>query len=125
MGQELFLKNKINRQIKQNGSVYIFKQFGVDEYGQRLDEVQNEITVEGLFHETVNHIKLTESDAARVIDVPKSYILCLFEQGKEIEMDNIVVINEKEYRVIGKTNVGNYNIAFDISLELIVDGDKA
>ena len=125
MGQELFLKNKINRQIKQNGSTYNFNHFGVDEYGQRSDEVQETFIVKGIFHETVNHVSITEADGARVVDVPKTYILCLFEDGEPINIDDRVEINEKVYRVTGKTNVGNYNIAFDISLELIVDGDKA
>lgn len=125
MGQELFLKNKINRQIKLNGSTYKFDHFGTDEYGQRSDEVQETFIVNGIFHEIVKYVSITEADGARVVDVPKSYILCLFEDGEPINIDDQVEINEKVYRVTGKTNVGNYNIAFDISLELIVDGDKA
>lgn len=124
MGQELFLRNKINRQIKQNGSEYTFKRFGKDEYGQLIDEVEASFTFPGLFHETINHIQdtLTESDGARIIDIPKSYILCLFEDGDQIKIDDFTVINEKIYKVVNKINVGNYNIAFDISMEMVLDG---
>lgn len=126
MGQELFLKNKINRQIKQNGSSYTFKRFGVDEYGQLSDEVQEIFSFEGIFHETVHHVQntLAESDDARIIDVPSSYILCLFEDGNRIRIDDFVEINERTYKVVNKVNVGNYNVAIDISLEMVADGSK-
>ena len=123
MRQELFLKNKINRQIKQNGSVYEFKRFGFDEYGQLSDEIQETFMINGLFHETIHHIQngLAETDGARVIDVPKSYILCLFDEGDKLGIDDIVEINGKKYRVINKINVGNYNVAYDIFLEMIIN----
>ena len=126
MRQELFLKNKINRQIKQNGSVYNFKRFGTDEYGQLTDELENEFVVPGLFHETVNHIRsvLTEDDSARIIDVPSPYVLCLFEDGDAITLDDIIEINKKIYKVINKINVGNFNIAFDICLRMVADGSE-
>lgn len=126
MGQESFLRNKISRQIKQNGSVYTFKRFGIDEYSQISDEVQETFTFHGLFHETIHHVQnaLAESEGARVIDVPSSYILCLFEDGDRIRIDDIVEINERTYKVINKVNVGNYNVAYDIYLEMIVDGIK-
>lgn len=127
MGQELFLKNKINRQIKQNGSSYIFKRYGTDEYGQKTDEIVNTFSISGLFHEVISHVhmQLAESDSARVVDVPSSYILCLFEDGDPITLDDFVEINEKIYKVINKVNVGNYNIAYDISLRMEVDGYEA
>ena len=124
MRQESFLRNKINRQIKQNGSEYIFKRFGKDEYGQLNDEVECSFTVHGLFHETINHVQntLSELEGARIVDVPKSYILCLFEDGDQIRLDDFVEINNKIYKTINKVNVGNYNIAYDVSLEMIADG---
>lgn len=124
MNQEKFLKNKINRQINQNGSFYTFNRFGVDEYEQKTDEVEETFEVHGLFHETVKHVAITESDAARIVDVPKSYILCLFDDGDLIKVDDFVEINNNLYRVTGKINVGNFNVAYDISLEMEVDGSK-
>lgn len=127
MRQELFLKNKISRQIKQNGSSYIFKRFDTDEYGQKLDEIINEFHFDGLFHETVHHIQnaLAESDGARIVDIPASYILCLFEDGEPIKIDDFVEINEKIYKVVNKVNVGNFNIAYDISLRMEANGIEA
>lgn len=127
MRQETFLRNKINRQIKQNGSAYVFKRLGIDEYGQRTDEVENTFDVKGIFHEVINHLQkdqLAESDGARIVDIPSSYILCLFEDGDPIRIDDFVEINEKIYKVVNKINVGNYNVAYDISLGMIANGDK-
>lgn len=124
MIQSKFLRNKIDRQIKYNGSLYTFRRFGVDEYGQLTDEVVATIIFDGLFHETVNHVSLAESDGARVFDVPKSYILCLYEYGKDVKIDDRVEVDEKEYRVTGKTDVNNFKVAFDISLELVKDANN-
>lgn len=124
MIQSKFLRNKIDRQIKYNGSLFTFVRYGVDDYGQFTDEVIARFIFDGLFHETVKHVSLAESDEARIFDVPKSYILCLYEYGKEIKIDDHVVINEKEYRVTGKTDVNNFQVAFDISLEMVKDGEQ-
>ena len=125
MRQELFLKNKISRQIKQNGSSYTFNRFGVDEYGQKTDEVIETFSFKGLFHETISHIsvQLTEAESARVVEVPSSYILCLFEDGDKISLDDFVEINGNIYKVVNKINVGGFNIAYDISLRVEVNGD--
>ena len=124
MIQSKFLRNKIDRQIKYNGSLFTFVRYGVDDYGQLTDEVIARFIFDGLFHETVKYVSLAESDKARVFNVPKSYILCLYEYGKEIKIDDHVTINEKEYRVTGKTDVNNFQVAFDISLEMVKDGEQ-
>lgn len=122
MIQNKFLKNKVDHQIKYNGDEYTFKRFGVDEYNQQSEEVTDTFTFKGIFHETVKHVSLAESDGARIFNVPASYILCLYEDGEPIKIDDQVEINEKVYRVTGKTDVNNFKVAFDISLELVKDG---
>lgn len=123
MIQNKFLKEKIDRQIKYNGSTFTFNRYGVDEYEQRSDEITETFTFDGLFHETVNHVSLAESDGARVFNVPNSYILCLYEDGEPIKIDDQVEIDKKVYRVTGKTDVNNFQIAYDISLEMVKDGN--
>lgn len=122
MIQSKFLRNKIDHQINYNGDEYTFKRFGVDEYNQQSEEVTDTFTFKGIFHETVNHVSLAESDGARIFNVPASYILCLYEDGEPIKIDDQIEINEKVYRVTGKTDVNNFRVAFDISLELVKDG---
>lgn len=122
MIQNKFLKNKVDHQIKYNGDEYTFKRFGVDEYNQQSEEVTDTFTFKGIFHETVKHVSLAESDGARIFNVPASYILCLYEDGEPIKIDDQVEINEKVYRVTGKTDANNFKVAFDISLELVKDG---
>lgn len=122
MIQNKFLKNKVDHQIKYNGDEYTFRRFGVDEYGQQSEEVTDTFTFKGIFHETVKYVSLAESDGARIFNVPASYILCLYEDGEPIKIDDQIEINEKVYRVTGKTDVNNFKVAFDISLELVKDG---
>ena len=124
MIQSKFLRNKIDRQIRYNGSTYTFNRYGIDEYNQKTDEIVATIIFDGLFHEKVNHVSLAESDGARIFNVPNSFILCLYEYGKDIEIDDCVEVNDKMYRVTGKTDVNNFQVAFDISLEMVRDGNR-
>lgn len=120
MIQSTFLRNKILRQIKYNGSIFEFKKYALDSYGQKTDTVGETIVIEGIFHETISQVKaLSETEGARVVSVPNSYILCLYEDANDIFLDDEVEINDEVYKVLNKVNVGNLNVAYDISLELI------
>lgn len=114
-----FLKNKIQRQINQNGRSFEFIRYAVDEYGQKTNEVEKTISFEGLFSQRMIRVNISESIAARVVDVPKTSIICLFEDGIDIKNDDYVIISEQLYKVIDKININEFNIAFDISLEMI------
>jgi hypothetical protein len=47
-------------------------------------------------------------------------ILCLYEDGKDIEAGDIVFINEKQYNVTGALDIQNFSVALDISLEEVI-----
>ena len=49
-------------------------------------------------------------------------ILCLYEDGCEIDKGDIVIISDKKYSVVYKANIQNFDIAFDISLEEFIYG---
>ena len=116
----LFLKSKITRQIQYNGSAYTFAKHIVDKFGQVSDEVGEEVTVNGIFHTVNSYIKNTDSEGARLISKPQPRVLILAEDGSKIGKDDIVVVNGNKYKVTGKEDVGNFGVAFDMSLELEV-----
>lgn len=113
-----FLRNKIDRQIKQNGQEFVFIRYAKDSYHQKTDEIENEIYIKGIFHTTNAYVQSTVSEGARTVRKPQPMILTLFEAGVLIKVDDEVMISEDTYVVVSKNNINDFNEAYDISLEL-------
>lgn len=121
-----FLRNKIQRQINQNGGKYKFIRYEFDKYGQITENIDEAIEIDGIFHQEIVKTSkpLSESDGARTISIPRTYILCLYEDGEKINIDDYTIISNQRYKVIDKLNLNSYNVAFEISLEMLKDGDE-
>lgn len=122
MQVELFFRNKLLRQIKQNGQIFNFSRFKKNSYGEETDEVELSFNVNGIFHEGGGYggmlnIELYERDGARTITKMKPMILCLYEEGIKLQIDDVVIVSGNIYKVVAKNNIKNLNIAFDVSLE--------
>ena len=120
----LFLRNKLRRHIEWNGQPLTFYRYGKNQY-EEIDEnvIEKQFDIKGLFHEGGGYggmlnIELFERDGARTTSKMKPMVLCSYEDGKDIEMDDWVVIAENKYNVVEKVNVKNLNIAYEISLEI-------
>ena len=121
---EYTLRNKIKRQIDWNGRDFIFVRYKQDMYHQKTDEIEREIYVKGLYHEAGGYggmlnIELFERDGSRTVTKMKPMIMCLYEQGLDLEMDDEILLNGSTYKVIDKSDIQNLNVAFEISLEKI------
>lgn len=122
MQVEVFLRNKITRQINQNGQPLKFTRYKVNEYGEETQDIDEEFEFNGIFHEGGGYggmlnIELYERDGARTITKMKPMVLCLYEDGVNLKMDDTVIISGNIYKVVAKNNVKNLNVVFDISLE--------
>lgn len=114
-----FELNKIRRLINVNGILYTFKRDMVDDFKEVTGAV-SEMTVKGVFHQTTQHISVVGSDAASVQQKSSPYILALYADAECLAQGDHVVINGVKYKVTGLTDVNNWNIAIDISLEAVV-----
>ena len=122
MRVEEFLKNKIIRQLKMNGRNFTFERYSEDKYHQRSDETTVIKSLVGLYHEGNTYIKANDAEGALLVKKNTPMILCLYEDGCEIDKGDIVIISDKKYSVVYKTNIQNFDIAFDISLEEFIYG---
>lgn len=116
----LFLKSKIARQIRSNGLRYCFIRYKVDNFNQLSDEVGKTFFVSGLFHTTNSYVKSDDSEGARIVSKQQPRMLVLVEDGRMLEKDDVVVINGNKYKVVEKSDINNFGIAFDVSLEMEV-----
>lgn len=119
MIQSKFLENKIKRQIEFNGIEATFLKYKEDKYHQIIEDDYEEVKFMCIFHTTNTFVKSQVGEAAKTVSKPQPMILCLFEDGKDIQINDKLKLNDNEYIVVDKNNINEFNIAYDISLELI------
>lgn len=118
-----FMRNKIKRQIEWNGRDITFVRYERDEYNQLKDTVDIEYTIRAVFHEGGGYggmlnIELYEGDGARTVSKMKPMLLCLYEDGLQIEPNDWLTIGNRQFAVVDKSDVSGLGIAWEVSLEL-------
>lgn len=116
MREYLFLKNKIQRQIDWNGQEFTFIHMGENPYHRPTEP--EEITLKGVYHQSSSYEQKNSTDATIISSKPKPMILCLYEDGKDIQAQDTVSINGKDMIVSGVDNIQELNVALQISLEV-------
>lgn len=130
MQTEVFFKSRIKRQILWNGQDFVFTRYARDEYEQiDYNTIDKTFAFKGIFHDGGGYggmlnITLYERDGAGTITKMKPMILALYEDAKDIDMDDEVIISNDKYKVVEKNDVKGMGIAFEISLELDHGRDK-
>jgi hypothetical protein len=114
-----FELNKLKRLVRTNGEIYNFEREILDKFKEPTGAVSVTV-IHGVFHQTTEHILVTGTDAASVQDKTSPFILALYDEAKDIKQGDKVTINDKVYNVSGVTNPGEFNLALDISLEVVV-----
>lgn len=123
MQVSVFLKNKIVRQIKWNGQKFEFLRFKKNEYQESTEEVEKTFELNGIFHEGGGYggmlnIEMYGRDGGKTVSKMKPMILCLYEDGVNLDTDDVVFIGDYKYHIVEKSDIKNLKIAFEISLEV-------
>lgn len=113
-----FLENRVKRQIQWNGMEYEFTKMGEDAFHQPI-ETENKIKVTGIYHEENSYVSKTGAESSVTVTKPSPRILCLWVDAAKISSGDILFINGKKHKVTGVTDIQNYRVAGDISLELV------
>ena len=127
MQVETFLKSKINRLIKWNGQDFVFTRKMKNQYHEIVDDTDFEIHIRGVFHDGGGYggmlnLELYTREGSREYDKSKPMILCLVDDdSSQIVIDDEVTIGRTPYTVVDKVDVKNLGIAYEISLEQVLD----
>ena len=118
---------KIKRELKRSGIDYEFKRHGVNDFGEPVGEPVVIGTIRGLYHEQNSSVKITTGDTTQVRTKKIPMILCLYEDTASLVLNvgDIVKINDKTFNVTGVTDIQEWNIISDISLEVVDNGVSA
>ena len=88
---------KIKRELKRSGIDYEFKRSGLNDFGEPDNKLVTVGIIKGLYHEQNSNIQITTGDTTQVRTKKIPMILCLY----------------------GITNIQEWNIISDISLEVV------
>lgn len=110
---------KVQRFIKRWGQTFTFTLAGENSFNEP-EGVKVEVSLPGVFHDNNEYITQDSSDAGTIRSKLNTRILCLAKDAAQIQPEMTVVIQGQTYRVTGVRNIENLNLAYDISLEVVL-----
>lgn len=128
-----FEEYKLRRELKRNGTDVTFCRNKKNDFGEPTGELEVVANVKGLYHETNGYVTLSVSDATVQRSVKLPMLLCLAQDvmfshlavGDYVKLPNVVTGESKTYYVTGITDISDFGIITDISLEVIDDGTSS
>lgn len=118
--QELF---KTEREIKINGFVYLVCQDKIDEYNQPTGEAESIKTIKALYHTSNAYKKRSTADSTTTYSEKQPMLLTTYEEVKDLldKKNLFIVVNNIRYNFVAFENVQDYDVIYDISLEVVIN----
>lgn len=117
--------HRLIQSINWRGAVYTFKRSGRNEYGEETDIFQPIAQLKGIFHDgSSGHLSIILQNGGMISDKNAAgrnapSILTHWGNAEKLKLDDIVELNNEVFRVSGINNLGQMNIACEISLEVV------
>ena len=115
---------KISREIKRSGCSFTFKRKAKNDFNEPSEESIIVGNLLGIYHEQNSNIAISTGDTTQYRTKKIPMILCLYSDVSKLELNvnDFVIFNSKTFKVTGITNVQEWSIVSDISLEVFDDG---
>ena len=115
---------KISREIKRSGYNFTFKRKAKNDFNEPSEEAIIVGNLLGIYHEQNSNIAISTGDTTQYRTKKIPMILCLYPDVSKLELNvnDFVIFNSKTFKVTGITNVQEWSIVSDISLEVFDDG---
>ena len=115
---------KVSREIKRSGCSFTFKRKAKNDFNEPSEEAIIVGNLLGLYHEQNSNIAISTGDTTQYRTKKIPMILCLYSDVSKLELNvnDFVIFNSKTFKVTGITNVQEWSIVSDISLEVFDDG---
>lgn len=112
---------KLKRELKRSGIDYEFKRTGLNNFGEPVGKPTVVGIIRGLYHEQNSNVQITTGDTTQVRTKKIPMILCLYNDAASLvlQVGDLLEINKKQFKVTGVTNIQEWNIIADISLEVV------
>lgn len=114
---------KIQREIKRSGRQFVFQRYGKNKFGE-LDTstITSAGVLFGIYHEENSYVTIKVGETTQIRKQKQPRILCLFESVSDIglQLGDWIDLNGKRYKYNACTNIQEWNIIADISLEEVI-----
>ena len=114
-----FELRKMTVAIARNGRQFVFTHRGVNTHGED-DGTTVTYTVNGLFHETTQHVLLVQTEGSTVKQKPTPSILCLLSDTTSLVQGDEATIGGKLHKITDIKDIENAGIIADISLGVVI-----
>lgn len=114
---------KLKRELARSGKTFRFTRRGLNNFGEPTGLPEELGSLRGLYHEQNSNIQVTTGETTQTRTKKIPMILCLAEDAKPLDLQtgDIVEINGRVFLVTGIVDIQEWNLIFDISLELVDD----
>lgn len=116
MREAMFLKHKVENQLRKSGTTFEVMRAGKDKFGQPVVPTKVYEFV-GLYHENNSFIQTTSSDATIIQTNKSPMILCLIEDARALQLNDLITINGNTFTVSGFVNIQELDVVADVSLD--------
>lgn len=114
-----FEEYKIRKNIDIYGINFSFNRDVLNDFKEPTGKVKT-TQVKGVYHTSSSHITVVGSEDSSIQTKDSPAILILYNPEIDIKQNDWVKYNGKKYIVTGVNNWYEWNIALDISLEVVV-----
>lgn len=115
-----FARNSLAKELAAIGQEYEVKRVPKNDFGEPLisGDLLDVCTVKAIYHDSHGGYSTQNlSDGAKVTKIVQPMLLCLKEDCSDVEKDDLVFIQQQQYKIIAIKDVNNYDFACDILLE--------
>lgn len=125
MQASLFQLSKVHRQIKTLGVPITFIHYGTNQFKELDKSISTQKTVMGLYHEMYDESMSTAvSDSAKVRYKGLTYVMCLWDDVKNVSTDDKVLLKGAMYRIKLIRDIGKAKLIADVCIEEEQDDGK-
>lgn len=124
---------KLRRELKRNGREYVFYRNLDNEYGEPVEDRVEILRIKALYHETSAYKTTYTNDGTTITSEKKPMLLCALQDvnGSDIKLGDYIELVDNVYGDVkrltfsGVTDVQDFGVIADISLEVFSDARES
>lgn len=124
---------KLRRELARNGKEYVFYRDLDNEFGEPVEDRVEILRITALYHETSSYKFTFTNDGTTTITEKKPMLLCALQDvnGSDLKLGDYTEIVDNVYGDVkrltfsGVTDIQDFGVIADISLEVFSDGRES
>lgn len=119
---------KIKREITRCGQMFNAYRYQINEFGEPDNDLPTTLvgTFQGIYHEATGYVRIMVGETTQYRTKKQPMVLCLWDDivHFNIVAGDIIIFNGKCFKIAKASNIQEWNIICDISLDEVVSDGK-